>query len=117
MAYTSTQLATAVLQRLGVLDATETAAATDITYITGVWAAKWEELSAHGMEVTYFSFDDIPNPVFLTIRDLVANEVRNEYGKPISSSDKEAEETVILRRLRRHVSAQASGRPVKAVYF
>ena len=57
MAYTTTQLATAVLQRLGVLDATETAASTDVTYITDIWAAKWEELSAHGMEITYFSYD------------------------------------------------------------
>lgn len=117
MSYTTTQLATAVLQRLGALDATETASATDVTYISDVWAAKWEELSAHGMELTYFSYGDIPNPVFLTIRDLVANEVRNEYGKPISATEKEQEEQIILRRLRRHVATQASGLPAKAQYF
>ena len=117
MSYTTTQLATAVLQRLGVLDATETAAATDVTYITDVWAAKWEELSAHGLELTYFSYDDIPNPVFLTLRDLMANEVRGEYGKPISASEKEQEEMIILRRLRRHVATQASGLPGQALYF
>ena len=71
MSYTTTQLATAVLRRLGVLDATETAASTDVTYITDVWAAKWEEISAHGQEITYFSYDDIPDAVFLTIRDLM----------------------------------------------
>ena len=117
MSYTPPQLATAVLQRLGVLDATETADATDITYISDVWAAKWEEITAHGMELTYFSHDDIPNPVFLIIRDLMANEVRGEYGRPISAAEKETEELVILRRLRRHVATQASGAPTKAVFF
>ena len=117
MSYSPSQLSTAVLQRLGVLDAPETADATDVTYISDVWAAKWEELSAHGMELTYFNYNDIPNPVFLIIRDLVANEVRGEYGQPMSATEKEAEETIILRRLRRHVSTQASGHPIKAVYF
>ena len=55
--------------------------------------------------------------MFLTIRDLVANEVRNEYGSPISAQEKEQEETIILRRLRRHVAQQASGLPGKALYF
>jgi len=117
MSYSPSQLATAVLQRLGTLDATETADSTDVTYISDVWAAKWEELSSHGMELTYFAHNDIPNPVFLIIRDLVANEVRGEYGSPLSASEKESEETVILRRLRRHVSTQASGHPTKALYF
>ena len=117
MSYTTSQLATAVLQHLGVLDATETIASTDQTYITDVWAAKWEEISGHGQELTYFSYDDIPNPVFLIIRDLVANEVRGAYGRPISAAEKEQEEIIILRKLRRHLSVQATGLPGTAVYF
>ena len=117
MSYTTSQLATAALQHLGVMDATETIPAPDETYITDVWAAKWEELSAHGQELTYFSYDDIPNPVFLTIRDLVALEVQGAYGQPILPSDKEAQEQIILRRLRRHVQVQASGNSARANYF
>ena len=117
MSYTTSQLATAVLQHLGVLDATETIASTDQTYITDVWGAKWEEISGHGQELTYFSYDDIPNPVFLIIRDLVANEVRGAYGRPISAAEKEQEEIIILRKLRRHLSVQATGLPGTAVYF
>lgn len=117
MSYGTAQLATAVLQHLSVLDATSTIESTDQTYITDVWAAKWEELSAHGMGVTYFAYDDIPNPVFLIIRDLVANEVRGAYGRPIGAAEKEAEETTILRRLRRHTGTQASGKPARAEYF
>jgi hypothetical protein len=117
MSYTTSQLATAVLQHIGVLDATETIASVDETYITDVWAAKWEEISAHGMEITYFNYDIIPNPVFLTVRDLVANEVRGAFGLPISAAEKEQEEQIILRRLRRHVSTQGSRKPVAVEYM
>ena len=117
MSYTTGQLATAVLQHLAVLDATETIDTTDQDYITDIWAAKWEEITSHGAELTYFSYDDIPNPVFLIVRDLVANEVRGAFGMPISAADKEAEETVILRRLRRHTQTQASNKNVRVDYF
>ena len=117
MSYSTSQLATAVLQHLGVLDATETIATVDQTYITDVWGAKWEEISSHGNELTYFSYDDIPNPVFLTVRDLVANEVRGAFGMPISAAEKEQEEQIIMRRLKRHLSVQATGLPGTAVYF
>lgn len=117
MSYTTAQLSTAVLRHLGILDATETADADDVTYITGVWLAKWEELSGPGMEITYFPYDDIPNPVFLVIRDLVANETKSAFGLQSSVSDKEAEEVVILRRLRRHMAQPATGLPGQAAYF
>lgn len=117
MSYTTSQLATAVMQHLGALDAGSTIASTDETYIADVWAAKWEEISGHGAELTYFPYSEIPNAVFLTVRDLVANEVRGAFGLPISAAEKEAEETIILRRLRRHLGAQASGLPGVADYF
>ena len=117
MSYTTAQLSTAVMQHLALLDATETIDATDQTFITDTWAAKWEELSAHGMEMTYFPYDDIPNPVFLAVRDLVANDVRGAFGMPLSASDKEAEEVTIMRRLRRHLQTQGSKKAVAVSYF
>lgn len=117
MSYSTAQLATSVMQHLALLDSTETIDATDQTFITDVWAAKWEELSAHGMEATYFSYDEIPNPVFLVVRDLVANEVRGAFGLPLSASDKESEEITILRRLRRHIQTQSSKKPVTVSYY
>lgn len=117
MSYTTSQLTTAVMQHLALIDASASPATADETYITDVWAAKWEEISSHGAELTYFPYDDIPNAVFLIVRDLVANEVRGAFGLPISAHDKEAEETVILRRLRRHLQTQASQREGKAVYL
>lgn len=117
MSYTTTQLATAVLRHIGVLDATETIDATDLTYVQDTWQAKWEEISGAGMEATYFPYDEIPKPIFMTVRDLVANEVRGAFGMPMSVADKEAEEIVILRRLRRHITQPATGLPGKATYF
>lgn len=117
MSYTTSQLATAVLRHLSVIDAAESADSTDESYITDVWSAKWEELSSHGAELTYFPHDDIPNPVFLIIRDLVALEVQGNFGQPIDAATKEQLEQVILRRLRRHVQVQGSRKPVRAVYY
>lgn len=117
MSYTLANLAESVLRSLAVIDANETPDSADETYISDVWSAKWEELSAHGNELTYFPYNDIPNPVFLTIRDLVALEVQGAYGRPIAPADKEQQETIILRRLRRHTQVQRSGNSVKADYF
>lgn len=117
MSYTVSQLATAVLRHLSVIDANETADSADETYISDVWSAKWEELSAHGLELTYFSYDEIPNPMFLTVRDLVALEVQGTFGQPIAPAEKEAQEQIILRRLRRHVQVQGSQNSAKANYF
>ena len=55
--------------------------------------------------------------MFLTVRDLVANEVRGAFGMPISAAEKEQEEQIIMRRLKRHLSVQATGLPGTAVYF
>lgn len=120
MSYTTTQLAVAVLRKLRVIDAAETSSDIDsaiITQITDAYRAKWEEISAHGQELTYWAYDDIPNPVFLTLVDLMANEVRSEFGQPMSANEKEAEETIIMRRLRKHVQVQGSGKPTQALYF
>jgi hypothetical protein len=117
MSYTVSQLSTAALQHLGILDALETISTEDADFIGDIWAAKWEELSSAGLELTYFSYNDIPNPVFLIVRDLLCNEIRGAFGLPIKAQDKEAEEAVILRRLRRHVQTPTSQLPAESEYF
>ena len=67
--------------------------------------------------LTYWKRDDIPPAVFLIMRDLVALEVRSAFGQPVNASGKEAEEMIILKRLRRHTSVKSSGLPVRAVYY
>lgn len=117
MTKTVTQLATAVLRELGAVDAAETPDSEDITYVESVYRDKWEELSAHGTELTYWPYDTIPNPVFLVLRDLVMLEVMGAFGTPLPPGEKEARETIILKKLRRHTSVQSSGRPTEADYF
>lgn len=117
MSKTPTQLATAVLRELGAVDAAETPDTEDLTYVEGVYRDKWEELSAHGTELTYWAYDSIPNPVFLVLRDLVMLEVMGAFGTPLPPGEKEGRETIILKKLRRHTSVQSSGRPTEADYF
>ena len=117
MAYTTTQLADAVLKELGVADASETPDTADRTYITDTYAAWWEENAAHGQELVYWAAADIPNPVFLILRDLMVLECSGAFGQRLDPADKEARKAVIERRLRKHVQMQSSGNRVVAEYF
>jgi hypothetical protein len=117
MSKTTTELATAVLQHMGVLDATETPDTDDETYVTGVYEDKWAEMSSHGHETTYWPRDTIPDAVFLTLRDLIALHCRAAFGEQMSAQQVEAEETIIMRRLRKHIGVQSSGRHVPVSYM
>lgn len=119
MSYTTTDLATHVLRHLRVIDATEDA--DDETehrdFVIATYRAKWEELSAHGNELTYWPYDTIPRPILLILRDLIALEVQSSFGQPIAPEEKAAREDLILKRLRRHTAMQSSGKPATAVYY
>lgn len=118
MSKTTTQLAVAVLRELSVIDATQDendADAADIAYVQGIYGDKFQELS--DLELTYWAPDEVPEPLFLAVRDLVVNEVRGTYGEPVLPSVKEAEEIIILRRIRRNMHLRSSGLPTKALYF
>ena len=115
---TTTELAVAVLRHLSVIDASETDANADpldIAHIQAIYADKFEELN--DMELTYWAANEVPKPIFLAIRDLVANEARGTYGEPMGVDAKEAAEIIILKRIRRHMHQRSSGLPTKAQYF
>jgi len=115
---TTTELAVAVLRHLAVIDATQTSSdadAADILYIQTLYADKFEELN--DMELTYWSPNEVPKPIFLAVRDLIANEARGNYGEPMGVADKESAEIIILKRIRRHMHQRSSGLPTKAQYF
>ena len=116
-ARTKAELATHVIRYLTIIDATESADTDDSNFIIEAYENKWAEIRAHGPELTYWKRDDIPPAVFLIMRDLVALEVRSAFDQPINASEKEAEEMIILKRLRRHTSVKSSGLPVRAVYY
>lgn len=117
MSYTTTDLATYVLRELGVLDATESPDSEDETYVTDVYYAKHEEMSASGMHLAYWPRATIPRPVLLILRDLMMLEVAGAFGQQLDPAEKEAKERIIMSRLRKHVQVNSSGRPAEAEYF
>ncbi|MGE3284163.1 MAG: hypothetical protein AB7O13_24730 [Alphaproteobacteria bacterium] len=117
MSRSVTELATDVLRYLNIIDAEEDPDATDTDFVSEAYTNKFAELSSEGRKYTYWKSTEIPEAVFLTVRDLVALEVMAAYGEPISPSDKAAQEEVILKKLRRHVKTPSSGLPNRAEYF
>lgn len=114
MTRTTTELADAVLRELGVVDAEETPDTVDRTYVTDAYAAKYDELAAPGLELVYWPEAEIPNAIFLTLRDLMIAEVQGAFGDPLAPAEKEARQSVLLRPLRRHTTIDASGIPAQS---
>lgn len=112
-----TQLATEVLDYLGAIGAGQSADAGDITLVIDAYRGKYAELDGNGLEQVYWERDEIPDAIYLILRDLIALEVRGYFGQPLSAMEREAEETAILKRLRRHNGRGATGLPVVAEYF
>jgi len=120
MTYSANDLAEHVLRKLRVVDAGEAQADIEselLSIVTTTYTAKWEELAAHGQELVYWPMNEIPRPVLLVLRDLIALEVQDHFGDPIKPEDKEAREVIILKRLRRHTSTQSSGKQTTANFY
>ena len=115
---TEAELAAAVLRELTVIDASEDPAGSDDeTLVIDAYEDKYAELAAPGLELVYWTMTAIPQAIFTTIRDLIVNEVQGSFGNPLAPADKQAQEEIILRKLRRHVSVAKSGLPTTAEYF
>ena len=114
---TTTELATAVLRHLGELASDGTIDTEDETYITGVYNDKWDQLSDESWGLFYWERTNIPKVCFLTVRDLITNEVKSAYGHQQTVAQKDMDEAIILKALRRHVAVRDSGHPVRAEYF
>lgn len=117
MLKTRADLAEAVLRELGVIDAVETPASEDRDYVIAAYDLKYQELAAPGLELAYWAPDEIPAAVFLTLKDMVANEVRSAFGEVFPPEEKNAREMDILKRLRRHIGRAQSGTIIRAEYF
>jgi hypothetical protein len=117
MSSTRAQLATAVLRDNGLLSASESPTDADSQYIIGAYDKLHAMLQAPGMEYVYWAPDEIPDAVFIPLRDLVWNEVRTSFGMPLEPDQKRIAETTILSTIRRHVQRDSSALPVKALYY
>lgn len=112
-----TELATKVLDQLGVIGAGQSAEAADVAIVIEAYQSKYAELEGNGLELVYWEREVIPDAIYLILRDLIALEVRGDFGQPVSAMEREAEETAILKRLRRHNGRPATGLPVVAEYM
>jgi hypothetical protein len=117
MPKTETELATEVLDHLGVIGAGQSAEAADVDRVIDAYRNKYAELDGAGLEYTYWDRGEIPEAIFFIVRDLVALEVGGMFGQPIAASQKDVEETIILKRLRRHSGTVSTGLPVYSEYF
>ncbi len=114
---TETELATAVLKHLGVLGNGQGVEAEDAQDVIAAYRSKYDEIAAPGMDYGYWLAEEIPDALFLTLRDLVALEVQASFGFPIDPATKDAQEQIILKRLRRHTGRIATGLPVYSEYM
>ena len=117
MALTSTvsDLVTAVLRKMTVIDATETPDSDDVSFVTDAYNRKFDQLQ--DQEIAYWVKTAIPNSIFSAVRDLIVNEVREAYGDGMSAEEKEKEEIILLRPIRRHIRRAASGHEAEVDYF
>lgn len=116
MARTRQELAESVLRDMAVLDASETPSADDATLVKAAYDDKYEEWQDESL--VYWLLDEIPNAVFLPIRDLIVNEVKGAFGQPAATpAEKMAVEEALKSRLRRHVARSGTGLRTEAEYF
>lgn len=115
MARTRSELVSAVLREMSVIGANEEPSAEDATYIKAVYDDKLEHWVDE--EIAYWTSDEIPNAIFIAIRDIMINEVGGAFGQPIPIEDKRAREIAATTWLRRHAARHRSGLPITAEYF
>lgn len=115
LTHTATELAEAVLRKMTIIDAEETAPTEDSDFVVDAYHTKFYQMVEQ--KLAYWSIDAIPREIFAAVRDLIVNEVKEAYGEPMSASEKEQEETILLRPIRRHVNRPASGHETQADYF
>lgn len=104
MSYSSSNLAEAVLRQMGVVDAQETPDTLDTAFVQDAYSKKLEELNGPGLELVYWTAEQIPPQVFLVLRDLMILEVQGAFGQPVDAASKIQQEEVLLYKLRRHTA-------------
>jgi hypothetical protein len=115
MARTKSELATAVLRKMGVIAADETASAEDAAYIKAEYDDKHEWWL--DQEMAYWPLEEIPNAIFSVVRDVMINEVMETFGRPQTPEDKAAREQLLEKRLWQHIRRHGTGVPIAAEYF
>ena len=115
MARTRQELALSVMREMGALDASETPTADDVALIKAAYDDKLEQWRDD--DLVYWAVDEIPNAIFLPIKDIIANEVKGSFGEPMPMAEKMAMEDALTSRLRKHMARGTTGHRTEAEYF
>ena len=105
---------------IGVLMAGENPDAVDASYVEQRYDVKLEEWRDMGLVYwpnTTRTTAEIPDVVFSALCDLLGNEISFAFGKASNVEDKDARETLLLKRLRRIMAKKSSGEPTRATYY
>lgn len=125
-AKTKADLSTAVLRRLRILAAGETASAEDAALVEDEYDDTLEALREEGLVYwpnTGRSTAEIPQVVFQALVGIMCDAVASAFGvqTPIEQEDVAGERTTTgvagKRFLRLHISKRSSGEPTRAVYY
>lgn len=117
---TTSDLATAVMRKLGMIDPNKTPSAAEQSMIIDLYYDKMEELRAK--ELVYWSESAIPRAVFGAMVRIIAEEFAPALGADVPTEQDESGAVVSignmgLRMLRRQMARDATGLPTKANYF
>lgn len=113
--FTRTELARDVLLFNRIAGAEAEIAAADRDLVVRTYDNLMAEFESD--DLTYWADDEIPPSVFDTMKDLVWNRVANAFGRAQSPEDQFSRETLLMKRLRRHMARKPSGYPIKADYY
>lgn len=112
---TTTELATAVAERLGIKDAYTAIDTADQTLILDHYKDRHAE---EGPELFYWSVDeDIPVEVFRGVVELIAIDCMAEFGEVLDSMTEEQLTAAAMRRIRANSKIHASGHAQDVNYF
>lgn len=109
---TKAELSAKVLQKLGVIAAGETAAASDLTLVEEAYDSAYQYLRALHL-VSWGPNDDIPTYAVLPARNYVASTVANDFGKQRSIDEERYSIIELAATLANDVDTQ----PTEADYF
>lgn len=114
---TTTELASAVLERLKVIGPDQSATADEAAFVTSIYSAKFEELEDE--ELAYWTESAIPEKVFRPLVNILAGECAIEFhaGAPNLVEMYATFGERGMMKLRAIVSKPDSDEPVRAVYF
>ena len=117
---TPSELATAVMRRLGMIDPNKQPTASEQAIIIDHYYNKMEELRAE--DLVYWSEQAIPRAVFEAMVRIIAGQFSTTLGQEVPTEQTESGDVVAIhnmgmRMLRRQMARDATGLPVKASYF